>query len=56
MALSLVNQSAALVDQVANTLVELHLSETCGWYRAQTCMAHGDTTHYAISLPLSLKK
>ena len=59
MALSLVNQSAALVKQVANTLVKLHLSETCGWYRAQTCMAHltdRDATYYAISLPLSLKK
>ena len=29
----------APVEQVANTLVKLQLSETCGWYRAQTCMA-----------------
>ena len=42
--------------QVDNMLIELHLSETSGSYRAQTWMARftgGDANHYAISPPLS---
>ena len=53
------NQSGALVEQVDNILVELHLPETCGLCQARTWMVHltdGDATYYAISLPLALKK
>ena len=48
----LLNQSSAPMGQVDNMLVDLHLSVTNGWSRAQAWTAHftdGDDNHYAIS-------
>ena len=59
MARPLLNQLAALVLQVNYMLIESHLSETNGSYRARTWTARltdRDTNHYAISLsPINYK-